>query len=79
MFHSSYPQLSLAFPILALASAASAAPMQAPLLPPGVDGAACPNYPYCSDLNPIIPQATPARAVPFNQQQLPTAAVGQVK
>ena len=52
--------------------------MQAPLLPPGVDGAACPNYPYCSDLNPIIPKATQTRAVPFNRQQLPTAAVGQV-
>ena len=50
--------------------------MQALLLPPGVDPASCPNYPYCSDLNPIIPQNAPGRAIPFNQQ--PTRVVGQV-
>ena len=70
-------QLSLALPLIALASAASAAPMQAALLPPGVDPAACPNYPYCSDLNPIIPQNAPGRQIPFGRQQ-PTAVVGQV-
>ena len=57
-----------------MASVAAALPAQ---LPPGVDPAACPNYPYCSDLKPIIPAASPTRAIPVGQQ--PTSFVGQVR